>query len=288
MKFEEIRRLTITALFADDTLSEQLVLKGGNALTIVHKIGDRTSLDLDFSMAEDFPDLEEAKRKIFATLRDRFDSAGYVVIDERLEVKPDLRGAEDKKPWWGGYELKFKLIAKDKYDQMRATPNKLSINALVTGLRQERTFKVDLSKHEFTDGKVKFELDDYVIYVYTPEMIALEKLRAICQQMSEYPHKSRSTPRARDFFDIHLIVTKLKIDLATAENLSLLENIFEAKEVPLELLDNVDAYRELHRQDWEDVKASVGKEIEVFDFYFDFVLEQISHLKLLWIKNPPV
>ena len=64
MKFEEIRRLIITALFADDTLSEQLVLKGGNALTIVHKIGDRTSLDLDFSMAEDFSDLDAAKQRI--------------------------------------------------------------------------------------------------------------------------------------------------------------------------------------------------------------------------------
>lgn len=28
--FEEVRRLTITALFSDDILFEQLVLKGGN------------------------------------------------------------------------------------------------------------------------------------------------------------------------------------------------------------------------------------------------------------------
>jgi hypothetical protein len=194
MKFEEIRRLIIMALFAADTLSEQLVLKGGNALTIVHKIGDRTSLDLDFSMAEDFSDLDAAKQRIFATLRERLDSAGYVLIDERLEVKPDLRGAEDTKPWWGGYELRFKLIARGKYDQLRAAPKKLSSNALVTGLRQERTFKVDLSKHEFTDGKMQYELDDYIIYVYTPEMIAVEKLRAICQQMPEYHTKAIGSP----------------------------------------------------------------------------------------------
>src|ERR1035438_4425048 len=107
---------------------------------------------------------------------------------------------------------------------------------------------------------MQYELDDYIIYVYTPEMIAVEKLRAICQQMTEYPHKGNRKPRARDFFDIYMIITKLQIDLTTAENISLLESIFGAKEVSLALLENVNAYRELHRQDWEDVRASVRSE----------------------------
>ena len=48
MTFEEIRRITIIALFSDDELIDQLVLKGGNALRLIHKISSRTSLDLDF------------------------------------------------------------------------------------------------------------------------------------------------------------------------------------------------------------------------------------------------
>ena len=47
------------------------------------------------------------------------------------------------------------------------------------------------------------ELDDYTIYVYSPTMIAIEKLRAICQQMPEYALQRRPSARARDFYDIY-------------------------------------------------------------------------------------
>jgi predicted nucleotidyltransferase component of viral defense system len=84
MDFAKIRRTTIIALFADDELSERLTLKGGNALSLIHGITSRTSLDLDFSIEEDFPDFKDAKARIFRTLKDRFDSQGYIVFDEKL------------------------------------------------------------------------------------------------------------------------------------------------------------------------------------------------------------
>lgn len=65
MTFEEIRRITIIALFSDDELVNQLVLKGGNALSLIHKVSLRTSLDLDFSLATDFGDLDDARTKSF-------------------------------------------------------------------------------------------------------------------------------------------------------------------------------------------------------------------------------
>jgi len=52
-KLEEIKKIAIMAMFSDDTLMENLVLKGGNALDIVYRIGTRASLDLDFSMPDD-------------------------------------------------------------------------------------------------------------------------------------------------------------------------------------------------------------------------------------------
>lgn len=55
--FSEIRRLTIRALFADDTLMERLVLKGGNALSLVYGLSPRASLDLDFSLETDFENM---------------------------------------------------------------------------------------------------------------------------------------------------------------------------------------------------------------------------------------
>lgn len=35
---EEVRIRTIMALFSDDLLFEQIVLKGGNAMTLIHRI----------------------------------------------------------------------------------------------------------------------------------------------------------------------------------------------------------------------------------------------------------
>lgn len=45
--------------------------------------------------------------------------------------------------------------------------------------RQKRVFSVDFSKNEYTQGKQEAELEDYVIYVYSLEMLVLEKLRAL-------------------------------------------------------------------------------------------------------------
>jgi len=58
-----------------------------------------------------------------------------------------------------------------------------------------------------TAAKVNIEFGEYSIPVYTLEMIAIEKLRATCQQMPEYGIRGAATQRARDFYDIHLIVT---------------------------------------------------------------------------------
>ncbi len=38
MDFTEIRRIAITALFSDDMLLDRLVLKGGNALSLVYDL----------------------------------------------------------------------------------------------------------------------------------------------------------------------------------------------------------------------------------------------------------
>jgi Nucleotidyl transferase AbiEii toxin, Type IV TA system len=119
---------------------------------------------------------------------------------------------------------------------------------------------------------VQREIDDYTIYVYSLEMIAVEKFRAICQQMSEYSLGTHS-PRARDFYDIHRIVTNNKFDLTTAANLALVRSIFAAKNVPLALLNEISKHREFHRPDWPAVDASIAGEHDTFDQYFDFVAE---------------
>ncbi len=283
LDFAQIRRTAITALFSDDVLTGYLVLKGGNALDLVYGITSRTSIDLDFSMSRDFEDASDARARLFSSLRDRFDAVGYVLFDEKFEPRPDLAGA-DEKPWWGGYEISFKLIERKKHQALKHHPDKLRIDALVIGAGERRSFKIDLSKCEYTAGKTEREIDDFRIYVYTPTMIAVEKLRAICQQMPEYTHTGNKRARARDFYDIHSVLTVCAIDLATEENIALMQHIFDAKHVPLILLGNIEREREFHRPDWPAVVAATSGEIRDFDFYVDFVVAETDRLKSLWIK----
>ena len=88
MDLSQIRRLIVTALFSDDELLDRLVLKGGNALELLYGIGNRASVDLDFSMSEDFVDVEDAEARIFRALRDRFEGAGFVLFDRSFERRP--------------------------------------------------------------------------------------------------------------------------------------------------------------------------------------------------------
>ena len=141
-----------------------------------------------------------------------------------------------------------------------------------------------MSKYEYCKGKVERELDSYTIYVYSPEMIVVEKLRAICQQMPEYHLRSHPSARARDFYDIWRVMTETSLNPATPEVLELAKHIFAAKRVPLVLLAQVGNQREVHRPDWPAVVAAVAQRLNDFDFYFDFVVERIAALKTLWVE----
>jgi hypothetical protein len=246
----------------------------------VHKVGSRASLDMDFSVQNSFSELDKTRTRMFNTLRREFESIGYVMFEEKLEVKPSHKPA-DQPEWWGGYMVEFKLAGRAVYEKLRNDVESLRRNSEVLGPAQQRKYSIDISHHEFCEGKVQREVDDYVIYVYSLEMIAAEKLRAICQQMPEYFHNRTKTPRARDFYDIHQIVVENNIDLTTPENMSTLVAIFAAKQVPLELMDKIGGHRDFHALDWPSVTASISGSHESFDSYFDFVVELASKLQTL-------
>jgi hypothetical protein len=270
-------------MFSDDLLMDRLVLKGGNALDIVHGITARGSFDIDFSIEGDFADIRDVEKRIFDALRDRFDSAGFVLFDERFGPKPErLRQGQDET--WGGYRAEFKLISKDKARQYGNDVEAWRRDAAVLGLAQERVFRIEISKFEYVGAKVEAELDAYTIYVYPPEMIAAEKLRAICQQMPDYEPVRNKRARARDFYDIHTVITRVDVDLATPQNQDLVRAIFAAKGVPLALMGRIREYRDFHSPDWPGVLQSLSERAQTFDFYFDFVLDQVEKLKPLWDK----
>ena len=286
---ERIKKLGIIAMFSDDVLMERLVLKGGNALDLIYQISARASVDIDLSMETDFTpaELVDLGKRIETALRDTFRLEGFEVFDVRFENRPPTLTA-DLADFWGGYGIEFKLIESDRYKQLGPDIEVLRRNAIPLG--QGTKFSIEISKYEFTAGKIQRDVDGYVIFVYTPDMIVCEKLRAICQQMPEYgPVVKRSrpgSPRARDFIDIERVITSCSVDLTTKENRVLLNGVFAAKRVDPTLLRNVNTYREFHRQNYPAVVASVkpGLTLKDFDFYVNFVLELIKRLEPLGDK----
>jgi predicted nucleotidyltransferase component of viral defense system len=211
MELIEIRRTILTGIASDDELVDLLVLKGGNALELVHHIGERASVDLDFSLATDFDDVEDAQERLFRAIGDRFDSLGYLVFDQTFVSRPSER---ERGTPWGGYNAEFKIISKEVARELGNDRERMQRQAEVSGPNQQRRFKIEISAFEVTDGKIEAEVDDYVCYVYSLEMIVAEKLRAICQQSPEYGRRRHPTPRARDFYDIHSAINEGGVDLA--------------------------------------------------------------------------
>lgn len=277
----EIRKLAIIAMFSDDVLMDRVVLKGGNAMNIVLGIGGRTSRDLDFSIEGDFEDVEDIRGRVTRAIEGRFDSAGYRVVDLTFKPQPAVRRA-GMPVEWGGYKIDFKVIKKAAYEGYAGEPERLNTQMEDVGPGSQKVLTIEISHHEYTAGKIEAELDHHVVVVYTPAMIALEKLRAICQQMPEYGMRVHGAPRARDFYDIHHICEVDGVPLDTEQCGELLQHMFEAKVVPPELLDKIHEHREFHRLNWVQVidAAKEPLKAEDFDRYFDFVLDLIPRLKI--------
>jgi len=293
-QLEKIKKLAIVALFVDDDLMDTLVLKGGNALDIVYKIAPRASIDLDLSIESEFDshEIDSIRFRIEQALRRIFNENGYEVFDVTLVEKPETAGFSAP-AFWGGYQIEFKVIGREQYSTKSENIEDLRRNAEILGPGNRRKLRIDISKCEYCDHKAQADLDGYTIYVYPPEMIALEKLRAICQQTEEYCvtiGKSHYEARARDFFDIHTVLEHFKIDLTTPQNLDLMKRIFKAKEVSLELISLVSNSREFHRPDFKAVENTVKPEVTIkdFDYYFDYVLRQCELLaQAFGIKQTP-
>jgi hypothetical protein len=259
-----IRKEIVSAMFSDDILVDKFVLKGGNALNLVHQLSGRTSLDVDLSIdgdfdAEELPDIE---RRIFSALKERFAAIGLSVFDEKFEAKPKVvRAGQD--PTWGGYMVEFKLIETNTFAQFVTPGQAMRIAAVEIEPGGGRKFTIDISKFEYCVPKIPYQLNESVIYVYTLPMLAIEKFRAICQQLPRYELRGYQTARARDFYDIYRIVQDRGVDLCSTDNSRLFSPIFAAKKVPLSFLSLVSGERESHRPDWDAVVNAATEELRL-------------------------
>jgi hypothetical protein len=252
----------------------------------------RQSLDLDFSLDGDLGPLEEVEVRVGRLLTETFRGEGLSVFDVQLSKAPPNVVEDTIGDFWGGYTLDFKVMPMKDFDQLESKPEKRRRQAIEIGRGGRRTFTVDLSKHEYCGGKVAHDLEGYRVFVYSGLMMACEKVRAICQQMDAYRAIVKSSsrrPRARDFFDIHYLVTKRGVDLTTEEAWVTTEHVFAAKRVPLRLIGQISEQRDFHRDDFAAVVATVDTSIKLqsFDFYVDFLVDQLRPLQARWKVNAP-
>lgn len=212
----KIKRLTIAALVADEHLMSILVLKGGNAIDIAYNISNRGSIDIDFSMANDFTDEEKKRmaRQVSSLLDKEFQKEGMRVFDLKFLEKPKII-ADSVKDFWGGYLIEFKTIGSEKFEELKNDEDALTRNATPIMDDNSPKFTVDISKYEYIGNAKPKDIDGSTVYVYSPEMLAIEKLRAICQQISEYKDivvSMTAKSRARDFYDIYNLTEAFKLD----------------------------------------------------------------------------
>lgn len=280
----KIKRIAIIALASDDELVESLVLKGGNAIDLGYRSKEsgisRASYDLDYSIEDgDFSEDEDAiSKRIEATLVQTFLEYGYVVMDYKFLNKPKKTNA-DIAGFWGGYKVTFKVIDQKDFDSTNMAKSVRS--AIPVNPNMSPTFELEFSKFEYIGEKKAVDVDGFNVYIYTPSMIVFEKLRAICQQIPEYKEIIASfTPRARarDFYDMHMIMEMHHIVASEPDSIEMIRNIFLAKKVPLEFIKKIRDNKAIHEDNWKAVvdTVSANEHLEDFDFYFNFVLDQFE------------
>lgn len=280
-----IKKLVVIGLVSDDNLMETLVLKGGNAMTLAYGISTRSSLDLDFSMESDFKEeFETIKARIKGTLTRTFLEHNYHLFDFGFRPKPQSV-KEEVKDFWGGYEIGFKVISTQNYEKFSGNEDKIRRNAIPINKNNSPTISIDISKFEYVEDKEIMEVDGYRYYVYSLNMIVLEKLRAICQQLPQYSDVIKSKTqrgRSKDFYDIHTILTHFQIDIGTDNFKELLKLVFMAKNVPLDYIKEIKNSKEIHQESFITLKDTISsterEQLQDFSFYFDFVVKTFENI----------
>ncbi|PCI43924.1 MAG: hypothetical protein COB41_05750, partial [Proteobacteria bacterium] len=145
---ENIKKVAIVAMFSDDVLMDQLVLKGGNAMDLIHQVNSRASIDLDFSMTDDL-DFDTVYPKVQRALHKTFEIDGYLAFDIKMSARPRHSADDDLAQFWGGYLIEFKLISLERADAIGQDIDTMRQQAIRLG--KGTKFTIDLSRYEYTD-----------------------------------------------------------------------------------------------------------------------------------------
>lgn len=275
MNIEEIKKQCVIALFSNKDLKNQLVLKGGTALSLSEHIYYRLSTDIDFSIPGNIASPEQYFANIEKCLLQRFRKFKLELFDFKKEKKPKIKSPK-KPPTWGGWGIHFKLIS-EKSSNMEITKKRRT--ALIPKGLNSSIISIDISEYEYCALTKIIRLENVAIRVYDPAILIIEKLRAICQQHPLYPHNTNIKTRSRDFYDIYHLLKRHRSDKFVVTLKKHLEPVFKIKDVSLDIIPNIfkAEFLELQKSGFEEVKNTISNDkIEPFDFY----LEQLKLLIL--------
>ena len=268
-KLRFIRKLVLIAIFSDDDLMDRFVVKGGSAIDLIYKLDSRASVDIDLSMEDDFSEAEltVVKQKLDVAIRQTFEEHDYTIFDFNITEKP-RNLSPDLSGFWGGYQVEFKIQTLDNKSIISTNIEMARKTSQIIGLNNSKKFTIDISKFEYCKEKESVEIDGYTMYAYTPKMIVIEKLRAICQQMAEYPINQGKTKksRPRDFYDITVIVNHYGMTF-DEDDFELIQAVFGLKKVDLVLLSLIPNYKNFFSQDLESLRETlIASRLAQFNF----------------------
>ena len=181
-----------------------------------------------------------------------------------------------------GYE--FKLITKE---QLNLSEARRSSYAVIPEGFLTNKIPIDISEMEYCESFEKIKIKSVEIKVYSKPLLVLEKLRAICQSHPDYKYRSIQSNRARDFYDIEQIYTKVlnegNINRFFKELSKHIVNVFEAKDVPLSLIDsclNKDDFLTSQEIGWQEVKSTVKGLNQNFSYYVQTIKDIVKKIEL--------
>lgn len=279
---EYFRDLIFKALFSDSEIKSILLLKGGQLLN-VFGISDRASYDIDFTIESDKNEIfKKLEPKMKLNLENTLCSHGYLVIDYTFKTKPGKRHPT-LPPYWGGYEISFKIISKEKEKTLKKKWRNeedlkqiMSKAALQLGSGNSTKISIDLSYHEYSGEAEEIEISSQGITIraYRPIIVIYEKIRALCQNIPGTHLPTNKANRSRDLLDIYKLIytespySSTEQEILSIEYITELMKVFASKKVPLELLLELEKSRDNLEIDFNEKLIQTSPDAEKVTFYF--------------------
>lgn len=283
MNIKEVIDHCILAIFSDKRFSEKLFLKGGSGIRLLENIDTRLSTDIDFSIQGSIKSESSFFKRIEKILSKYFKDYNLEVFQFKHIKRPKMKKPEFPE-WWVGWLCEFKLIPFEFKHEPKEVKERRSLMPVGS---KSTIIEIEISESEYCELSQTKTVKGIKIQGYSKPLLVLEKIRALCQQHPLYKFRT-SKNRARDFYDIYKLTENMSQNFLKECHQNIAK-VFKAKEVPLEIIQNIlndRGFIENQKQGFFQVQATVSEKLYPFETYLESFRSLIQALNLPAI--PPV